>query len=152
MQVFWIMNLWNFLDVLQLTVSHLAFIFSFSNLANSLLSWIIIKSFQISSNARPIRTIPATTPSLLSLLAHKSPIAGWIVAESDSEIILRTVVGIYPCDWEGATEELDGARSVNVMQSQWEPWPTPRGALELEWSFRFLGAEPDGQVFKLHSD
>lgn len=52
------------------------------------------------------------------LLAHKSPIAGWIVAESDSEIILRTVVGIYPCDWEGATEELDGARSVNVMQSQ----------------------------------
>lgn len=59
------------------------------------------------------------------LLTHKSLIAGWIAAESDSEIVLRTVVGIYTCDWDGATAELDGAtaeldgaRSGNVMQSQ----------------------------------
>lgn len=53
----------------QLTVSHLAFIFSFSNLANSLLSWMIISSFQINNNASPIRTIPATTPATMGMMS-----------------------------------------------------------------------------------
>lgn len=53
----------------MLTVSHLAFIFSFSNLANSLLSWMIISSFQMSKRAKPIRTMPATTPATMGMMS-----------------------------------------------------------------------------------
>lgn len=56
----------------SLTVSHLAFIFSFSNLANSLRSWMIMRSFQMSSKARPIRTIPATTPATMGTMSGPS--------------------------------------------------------------------------------
>ncbi|TNN72425.1 hypothetical protein EYF80_017351 [Liparis tanakae] len=52
-----------------LTVSHLAFIFSFSNLANSRLSWMIISSFQMSSRAKPMRTMPATTPATMGMMS-----------------------------------------------------------------------------------
>lgn len=52
-----------------LTVSHFAFIFSFSNLANSRLSWMIISSFQIRSSAKPMRTMPATTPATIGIIS-----------------------------------------------------------------------------------
>lgn len=53
----------------RLTVSHLAFIFSFSNLANSRRSWIIMSSFQMRSKARPISTMPATTPATMGMMS-----------------------------------------------------------------------------------
>lgn len=55
-----------------LTVSHLAFIFSFSNLANSRRSWIIMRSFQMRSRARPIMTIPPTTPATMGTMSGPS--------------------------------------------------------------------------------
>lgn len=66
-----------------LTVSHLAFIFSFSNLANSLRSWIIISSFQMSSRAKPIRTMPATTPATMGMMSgpagqSETRQSGWV--------------------------------------------------------------------------
>lgn len=61
-----------FVGCVSLTVSHLAFIFSFSNLANSRRSWIIMRSFQMSSKARPIRTIPATTPATMGTMSGPS--------------------------------------------------------------------------------
>lgn len=53
----------------RLTVSHLAFIFSFSNLANSRRSWMIISSFQMSRRARPMSTMPATTPATMGMIS-----------------------------------------------------------------------------------
>lgn len=52
-----------------LTISHLALIFSFSNLANSRRSWMIMSNFQINRRASPISTIPATTPATMGIIS-----------------------------------------------------------------------------------
>lgn len=48
-----------------LTVSHFAIIRSFSNRANSRRSWMVVRSFQSSSIAIPMRTMAAITPSTM---------------------------------------------------------------------------------------
>ena len=48
-----------------LTVSHRAIILSFSNLANSRLSWILTIVFHASSRSRPPMTIAAITPRMI---------------------------------------------------------------------------------------
>ena len=55
-----------------LTVSHLALRRSFSNFANSRRSCRIISSFQISSSASPMNTIPATTPAMMARIFGSS--------------------------------------------------------------------------------
>lgn len=73
-----------------LTVSHLAFIFSFSNLANSLLSWMIVSSFQMSSRAKPIKTMPATTPHTMGMIsgpAGQSETQHWRVNRNTSRTL-----------------------------------------------------------------
>ena len=54
------------LNLLDLTMSQRAFCLSFSNLANSRRSWMVTKSFQMSSKARPMRIMPAITPSTMA--------------------------------------------------------------------------------------
>jgi len=49
----------------KLTVSHLAIILSFSNLANSRLSWMVVRSFHRRSIAIPISTMAAMTPRII---------------------------------------------------------------------------------------
>lgn len=52
-----------------LTVSHLALALSSSNLANSLRSWMVIRSFQMSRPIRPnSRMAPATAKSTTKML------------------------------------------------------------------------------------
>lgn len=46
----------------NLTVSHFAIIRSFSKRANSRRSWIVVRSFQSRSMAKPIKTMAAMTP------------------------------------------------------------------------------------------
>ena len=47
---------------IELTVSHLAIIRSFSNLANSLRSWMVVKTFHIRMRASPMATMAPITP------------------------------------------------------------------------------------------
>ena len=50
-------------------VSHLANIRSFSNLANSLRSWILVNTFHIRMSARPMATMAPMTPRTMPMMS-----------------------------------------------------------------------------------
>lgn len=78
---------------LFLTVSHLALALSSSNLANSLRSWMVIRSFQMSRPTRPnSRMAPATARSTTKMLGpsgHSERADEW--AERDYDMNYTTL-------------------------------------------------------------
>ena len=58
--------------ILKLTVSNFAFCVSFSNLANSRLSWRVVNNRQIKRSIRPITTIPIIVPRTIARMLTDS--------------------------------------------------------------------------------
>ena len=70
------------------------------------------------------------------LLAHKRTsmhwhsVAGWVAEEAAPRLYIEGRILTKPCPWHPHLWEED------MLQGQWQPWPSPLGALELQWLSR----------------